>query len=200
MLLHLSGPAAAAHTDILQRAAKSGGFVPFEVVQTDKDVRVHDGPADLGLLHKLTASHGYVGLICSFQTVCNDDVTACGEHVEPVLKGCTQMLQGILSSAHVQRVAVCKEGAPSQLFDDIRHSLGIVGTQVGQIARLAKMDLDGRHFLLEINVPDARLSDKFLELSGKVRSGKSPKVREIHFCFFHVFLLFIYHFYLYLFS
>ena len=100
------------------------------------------------------------------------------------------MLQSILSSAHVQRVAVCKEGAPSQLFDDIRHSLGIVGTQVGQIARLAEMDLDGRHFLLKIDFSDSRLLYQLPELLRQVCSGQCPEICEVHLCFFHDSLLF----------
>ena len=49
--LHLPGPGTAAHADILQGAAHAGLLVGFEVGQADKHIRVHNGPADLGLLH-----------------------------------------------------------------------------------------------------------------------------------------------------
>ena len=46
--IHLAGAAAAAHADVLQRAAEAGRFVALEVRQADEDVGVHDGAANLG--------------------------------------------------------------------------------------------------------------------------------------------------------
>ena len=51
MLFHLTGPAAAAHADILQRAAETRHFMTFEMSQADKHVRIHDGASDFRFFH-----------------------------------------------------------------------------------------------------------------------------------------------------
>ena len=55
---HLARPGAAAHAQVLDGPAKARGLMALEVVQADDDVRVHDGLADLGLLH-IVALHGH---------------------------------------------------------------------------------------------------------------------------------------------
>ena len=49
VLLHLTGAAAAAHADILQRAAKAGRLVTLKVGKRHKDIRVHNRLTDLRL-------------------------------------------------------------------------------------------------------------------------------------------------------
>ena len=65
------------------------------------------------------------------------------------------MIQGILSAAHIQGVAVRQEGLSSQLLHHIRHHFGIVGAKVGQIAGLSKVNLDGHKVILKVNLVNA---------------------------------------------
>ena len=62
--LHLAGAGAAAHTDVLQRAAKAGSFVTLKVVQRNHDIRIHNRAADLCFLH-IFAVNGDKGFICT---------------------------------------------------------------------------------------------------------------------------------------
>ena len=55
VLLHLTGAAAAAHADIFQAAAEAGLFMSLEMGQRDEHIGVHNGTADLGVLHILAA-------------------------------------------------------------------------------------------------------------------------------------------------
>lgn len=61
--LHLSGTGTAAHSNILQGAAKPGSLVAFKVIQGNKDVRVHDGGSDLGFLYQLTTFYRHISLV-----------------------------------------------------------------------------------------------------------------------------------------
>ena len=61
--LHLSGTGTAAHSNILQGAAKPGSLVAFKVIQGNKDVCVHDGGSDLGFLYQLTTFYRHISLV-----------------------------------------------------------------------------------------------------------------------------------------
>ena len=74
VLLHLTGAAAAAHADIFQAAAEAGLFMSLKMSQRDKHIGVHNGAADLGVLHILAADHGNLYLIAALQAVGNDDL------------------------------------------------------------------------------------------------------------------------------
>ena len=58
VLIHLARATAAAHADVLQSAAEAGDFVALEVRQTDEDVGIHDGAADLGGLAVFAVDNG----------------------------------------------------------------------------------------------------------------------------------------------
>ena len=62
------------------------------------------------------------------------------------------MLDGIFAAADIEGVAVGQEGDAAGLPDDIGHDARIVGAQVGQIAQLAEMELDGGQLALERHV------------------------------------------------
>lgn len=83
MLFHLARAAAAAHAQVFDGAAEAGGLVPLEVVEADDDVRVHDGPADLGLLHIFAARHRHQRLVGALEAVGDDDLAAGGKGVNP---------------------------------------------------------------------------------------------------------------------
>ena len=185
VLLQLARTASAAHAQVLQRAAEAGVLVALEVVQADDHIRVHDGPADLGVLHVLAALHGYLGLVGALQTVGNDDLAAGGLGGEAVFHSGVHVLQRVLAAAHIQGVAVGQKRPAAQLLDHIGHGLGVVGPQVSQVARLTKVDLDGNELALHIDLTDTRGADQLLQLIQQVHAGLCPQVGEIDLCLFH---------------
>ena len=112
VLLHLAGPAAAAHADVLQTAAETGGLVPLEVGKGDKHIGVHDGAPDFCGLEQLAADNRHLDVVGALETVRDDDVTAGGEGGESVLVCGVDVIQRILAPADVQGVAVGQEGLP----------------------------------------------------------------------------------------
>ena len=154
VLLHLPRPGAAAHADVFQGSAHARLLVALEVGKADEHVRVHDGPADFGLLHVLAAFHGDQHLVGALQPVGDDHMAAGGVRVEAVDIGGLQVVQGVLPPAHVQRVAVRQEGLAPLGLDEVRHGPGPVGPEVGQVSRLAEVHLDGDEFVLHINLAE----------------------------------------------
>ena len=63
VLVCLSGPGAAAHTDILDGSAEAGHLVTLKMGKADKDICVHDGPADSCLGDVLSPLHGNADIV-----------------------------------------------------------------------------------------------------------------------------------------
>lgn len=164
VLLHLAGTATATHPEILHAATEAGLLMPLEVREADNDVGVHEGMADLGLLHVLAVLDWNERLVRALEAVGDDDLAARGIRSEAVLVRAVDMLERVLAAAHVQRVAVGEKGHAAQLLDHICDGAGIIGTQEGEVAQLAKVDLDGDELVLEVDLLDARTTDETLEL------------------------------------
>ena len=128
----------------------------LEVGQGNKHIGIHDSPADLGRLHIFAALHRYLYLVVALQAVGDEDLTAGGHVIEAVEHGAVQMIQRVFPSAHIQGVAVGQEGLTAPLLYKVRHRLGPVGPQIGQVARLTEMQLDGHKLLVEINITHPR--------------------------------------------
>lgn len=114
---HLAGAGSAAHADILERAAETGGFVSLEMAESDKNIRIHNGAADFGFLYIFPAFYGNQFFIGSLQSIGNDDMAAGGKWGKTILVGCIYVIQGILSTAHIQCVAVREECLAAEFFD-----------------------------------------------------------------------------------
>ena len=84
VLLHFSGTASAAHTDIFDGTAETGGLMTFEMGQADKDVGVHNRVSDEGRLAVLSVYDRNFHLVGSSKTVTDDDLTAGGDRVEAI--------------------------------------------------------------------------------------------------------------------
>ena len=84
MLLHLAGPASAAHAQVFDGTAEACHLVALEMAQHDDDIRVIQGAADIGLPAELTIGHRDADIIRALQAVGNDVVAAGGHIVEPV--------------------------------------------------------------------------------------------------------------------
>ena len=80
----LAVPGAGAHAQVLQGAAEAGFLMALEMAQGDDDIRIHDGPADEGLLDVHTVADGDGHLIGALQTVGDDHMAAGGEGGEAV--------------------------------------------------------------------------------------------------------------------
>ncbi len=84
VLLHFSGTASAAHTDVFDGTAETGGLMTFEMGQADKDVGVHNRVSNEGRLAVLSVYDRNFHLVGSAKTVTDDDLAAGGDRVEPL--------------------------------------------------------------------------------------------------------------------
>ena len=182
VLLHLAGPGAAAHADVLQGAAHARLLMALEVGQGDEHVRVHHRPADLGGLHVLAALHRDLHLVVALQAVGDQDVAAGGIGGEAVDVGGFDVVQGVLPAAHVQRVAVRQEGLAAVGLHQVRHGPGPVGPEIGQVARLAEVHLDGHILAVHVDVAEAGGLHQTGQLLGKILPpAGAAEVRKVNF-------------------
>ena len=61
--LHLTGTRTATHTNILNGTAEAGGFMPFEVVERNKYIGIHNRSTDFCLLDVLAALDRHIYFI-----------------------------------------------------------------------------------------------------------------------------------------
>ena len=134
MLLHFAGTAATAHTDVLDGTAKARRFMALEMCQADKDIGIHDGPADFRHPDILSAAHGYLYVIRTLEAIGNNHLTARRYGIEAVEIRAIQMLQRVLAATRIQRVAIREKGTASLLLADIGDTLRILRTQIREVA------------------------------------------------------------------
>ena len=182
---HFTGPGAAAHAQVLQRAAEAGALVALEVVQRNDDIGVHNGPADFGGLAENAAGDRDLHIVGALEAVGDQDLAAGGVGAEAVAQRGVQVVQGVFPGAHIERVAVGQEGIAAQLLDVVGHVAGKVGPEKGQIAQLAEMDLDGHIFALKIDLVHARSLHQLAELGLVVLSFLHTEVGEIYLRLLH---------------
>ena len=110
--------------------------------------------------------------------------------VKPFSQAHIQVIQCVFAAAGIEGVAVGQEGRAAQLLDHVRHRLGVVGPQEGQVAQLAKMHFDGGKLIFKINVSDARPAHQLLQLLRQGRpAGMGSEITEINLCLCHVLCL-----------
>ena len=179
MLLHLSRPAAAAHADILDGAAETGGLMALKVGQGDKHISVHHRPADLGRLHILAPHHGHLHIIGALQPVTDNDLAPGGKGGKPVFIGGVHMLQSILPPSHIKGVAIAEEGDASLTLHIVGHHFGIVGPQKSKVSRLSKVHLDTDKLVVQIHLAKPGPVDQpaqLLQLAGPPRNMEIGKI------------------------
>ena len=185
VLYHLARAGAAAHADVLESTAEAGGFVALEMGQADKDIRIHDGAADLCRLAVFAVRHRHLCLIGAAQAVRNDDLTAGGHGPEAVQLGTGEVLQCVLAAARIQGVAVGQKRQTALLLAQVGHHLGIVGAQECQIAQLTEMHLDGNELAIHINVLDAGGNAHAAQLVQQAGAHRTAEICIINFGCFH---------------
>ena len=181
VLLHFSGPGAAAHADVFQSSAEAGGLMALEMRQGNEHIRVHHRLTDFGLLYIFAALHGNQRLVGAFQAVGNDHMTAGGEGGKSIFIGTFQMIQRIFPASHIQGVAVGEKWLAAQLFHHIRHRFGVIGAQVSQISRLAEVNFDGNVFFVKINGSDPRFFDQPFQFLRKADRVVGSQIGKIYF-------------------
>ena len=181
VLLHFAGAAAAAHPDILDGAAKAGGFMPLKMRQADEHIGIHDRAPDFGRFDILAALHRHLRFVGPLQPIPDDDLAPGGQWGKAVFLRSFDMLQRVLAPADVQGIAVGQKGKPALLLYHIGDRLGVVGPQEAQVARFAEVQLDGDEFLFHIDGADPRRTDQALQLLGQVSAIVGAQVGKIHF-------------------
>ena len=181
VLLAFAGPGTAAHADVLDGPAEAGHFVALEVGEADEYVRVHDGPADLGLLYVLAAPDRHQHVVGALQPVSDQEGAACREGGKAVLPCALQVLQRVLPAAGVHGIAVGEEGLASQRLYYVHHRPGVVGAEEADIAQLAEVHLDGDEFSIHVDLADAGLFQQLLQLGRQaVAIGRGMKIGKIN--------------------
>ena len=185
VLFHLAGAASAAHAQVFQRAAEPGALVPLEMNQVDHHVRVHHRPADLGGLAVDAAHHRHLHLVGAFQAVRNDHRASGGQRAEPVFPGGFNVLHRVFAAAHIQGVAVGQERDTALGLDHLHHRARPVGPQVGQVARLTKIDLDGHKLLFQIQLGEPGCVQQAAQFVLQAGARHRPQIGKPYLCFFH---------------
>lgn len=107
--LFLASHAATAHADVFQGTAKTGHLVALDVRNGDDDIGFGNGTADFWCL-AIFSVDSYFFVIQSFQTVANDDLRSCAHREISVVHGAVEMVDGVGTTARVERIAVGEEG------------------------------------------------------------------------------------------
>ena len=170
VLVHLAGAASASHTDIFECSAEAGCLMTFEMGETDQDVGVHDGMADICLLEIFTVPDRDNHLIGSAQTVADDDVASGGRHAEAVLFSTAQMIERVLPASGIERIAVGQEGLSAEFLYHVSDCFCVVRTQIGDVAELAEMHLDCYKLSIHVNAADSCLADQLRQLPRQARA------------------------------
>ena len=126
--------------------------MPLEVAQGDDDVGIHHRPANHGLVHIFAAPDGNGHIVGALQTVGNNHMAAGGVGGEAVEIGGFQVIQGVFPGADIHGVGIGQEGLAAQILYEIHHHPGIAGAQIGHIAQLTEVNLDGNILALEVDL------------------------------------------------
>ena len=77
----------------------------LKVSQGNDDVRIHNGPANLCLLHILSVNR-HQGFIRSLKAIGNHDMASRGKGIIAILISSVQMVQRIFPPPHIEGIAV----------------------------------------------------------------------------------------------
>lgn len=185
MLLHLASAAAAAHADVLDGAAEASRLMALEVREADEDIGIHDGTADLGLLDVLAVLDRHLDIVRAAQAIADDDLAARRRRVEAVEVRAVHVLERVLAAARIERIAVRQERHTALLFDEVCDDLRVLRAQIGHVAKLTEVHLDGDELAVHVNLLDAGSQAECPELLHDVASDRHAEIREINFCLFH---------------
>ena len=182
--LLLAGARAAAHADVLERAAEAGGRVALGMRERDEDVGVHDGAADLRRAQVLAAADGHEVIVPALEPVGDDALGAGGHGRIAVEHGAVEMVERVGAAADIERVAVGEKRLAAERTHIVAHDARPVRAQIGHVARLTEVELDGDVLVLEIDLLKAgglHEPAQLFECADLVRA----QIGKIYFCRFH---------------
>ena len=180
MLFHFTGAAAAAHADILQRAAKTCHFMTFKMGQTDKHVRIHDSASDFRFFHIHAVLNRNLCFVRAPQTVSNNDLAAGCSGIETVQVRAVHMLQRMPAAAWIEGIAVCQERNPALFLHQIGNHLRVLGTQERHVAQFAEMHFDSDKLAFHIDLLNACHKAERFQLLQQAYANLYPEIRKIH--------------------
>ena len=184
MHLLLAGARAAAHADVLERAAEARGHVALGVREGDEDIRVHDGAADLCRAQIFAAADWHEVIVLALEPVGNDALRTGGHGRIAIEHRTVKMVERIGAAADIERVAVGKKRLAAELAHVVAHDARPVRAQIGHVARLAEVELDGDEFVLEVDLLEAgglHEAAQLFERADLIRA----QIGKIYFCRFH---------------
>ena len=182
-----SAPPKPSHTKVFERAAETGFFVPFEMAQRDHDIGIHNRLADLCFPDQRQID-GDMCLIRSFESIGNNHMTARLQRGETVEISRVHVVERVFTAADVERVAVGQKNAAAQRAHVVRHDPGVLRAQIGEVAQLAEVDLDGGVAVGKIDGLEARLLEQPVQLLGQ-RLMRDAEIGKIDFRGLHLMLL-----------
>ena len=189
MLLHFSGPAAAAHAQVLDGAAETGELVALEMAEDNNDIRIVQRPADIGFPAEFAIRHRDRDIVRSLQAVRNDVMTSGRHIVEAVDIRIQQMIHRVFPGTGIERVTVREEGLSAVFLDQVGNGFYIIGPQVREIPELAEMQLDGHKLPFKVDFVHSGQFAKVLEFYALAYIQPRTEISKIHFCLFHFLFL-----------
>ena len=84
MLLHFSGTASTAHTNIFKGAAKACCFMSLKMTQADKNICIHDCMSDQCGLAILTIHYRYLYFIRTSHAITDNDLASCCNRIKSI--------------------------------------------------------------------------------------------------------------------
>ena len=180
MLSHFSGTASAAHTNILDCAAETGGFMSLEMSKTDEYVSVHYSTADSGSRTVFCIFYRNLHVIGTAKSVTDNNLAACRDGVKTIQIRAIHVLQGILTASRIKGVTVSKKRHSSKLLTKIGYYFCIIGAQESKISKFSEMHFDGHEFTIHINVFDSGCNTQFFQLVQLACADFTAEVSEIY--------------------
>ena len=181
MHLHLTGTGTTSHTNVLQRATKSGCFMSLKMCQCKEYIRIHNGASDLRFFYIFAAFYRYQNVICSLQSIANQDMASSRIWCKAIQISTLDVIQCILTATYIQRIAVCQVWFSTQFFYNICNGSGIVWTKKCQIARFTEMNLDRYILILKINVRNTGFFYQFRQFQLQIGIRPGTQIGKVYF-------------------
>jgi hypothetical protein len=178
---HFSRPAAATHSDILNRSAKTGTFVSLKMRQRNKYVSIHHRSTDSRGLTIHPALNGNIDIVRSFQAVSDNVLATSRNKIETVFFGSIQMHNSIVTSSDVQSITVSQKRQTAEFLDFFDNSFDPLRTEIRQITGFAEMYLDSDVLTFEVDVPETGFGDDPLQFAQQRIAVLATHISPINF-------------------
>ena len=124
------------------------------MIKAYQNISVHYRTPDIRFLAVFSVRNGDRNVVSTAQPVCYYYLASGRYGIKPVEIGAVEMFKSMLSRSRIQSITIRKKGHSISFLDNIRNSLGIVGTKIGKIAQFAKMHLYRHKLTVHIDSSD----------------------------------------------